>query len=340
MPPQLPTRPLGKNGPQVTALGFGAMGLSAFYGPPKPDPERMAVLDAAYAEGELFWDSADIYQDNEDLLGAWFKANPGKRDDIFLATKFANKWTDEGMAVDSTPEYCKASCDKSLKRLGLPYVDLYYCHRLDGTTPVEHTMRAMVELKEEGKIKYIGLSECSADSLRRAHAVHPVSAVQLEYSPFSLDVENAQVKLLETCRELGVALVAYSPIGRGMITGQYRSPDDFEEGDFRRMSPRFSAENFPKNLKLVDEIVELAKKKGVTPSQLTLAWLLAQGEDIIPIPGTTRVDRLKENLGALRVSLTQEEERQIRRACENAEVHGGRYPEAMSKALFADTPKP
>ncbi len=193
--------------------------------------------------------------------------------------------------------------------------------------------------RSEGKIKYLGLSECSSTSLRRAHAIHPISAVQIEYSPFSLDIESPQVNLLATCRELGVAVVAYSPLGRGFVTGQYKSPDDFEEGDFRRFAPRFSAENFPKNLKLVDEIVRLAGQKGCTPSQLTLAWLLAQGEDIIPIPGTTKVKYLEENVRALEVRLTEREVGDIRRAVEGAEVHGSRYPEEWMGTLFADTPE-
>lgn len=225
------------------------MGLSGFYGKPKPDEQRFAILDHAYQKGERHWDSADMYMDSEDLLGRWFKANPDKRDGIFLTTKFANLVKEDGTrAVDSSPEYVKKACEKSLKRLGLPYVDLYYCHRLDGITPVEKTVEAMVELKKAGKIKYLGLSECSSDSLRRAHKVHPISAVQIEYSPFSLDIETEQINLLKTCRELGVATVAYSPIGRGMITGAIRKPEDFEEGDFRKFAPRFSAENFPKNL--------------------------------------------------------------------------------------------
>lgn len=281
-----------------------------------------------------------MYGDNEDLLGKWFQANPGKREHIFLATKFANRRDKDGNpAVDSSPEYCKQACNTSLKRLGLPHVDLFYAHRLDGKTPVERTVRAMAELKNEGKIKYLGLSECSSDSLRRAHAVHPITAVQIEYSPFALDIENPQIDLLKTCRELGVAVVAYSPIGRGMLSGTLRSPDDFEEGDFRRFAPRFSKENFPKNLKLVDQIAGFAKEKGVTPAQLTLAWLLAQGNDIFPIPGTTKINRLEENLGALKIQLSKEEEQKIRKACEEAEVHGTRYPAAFSKALFADTPK-
>jgi hypothetical protein len=335
----LPTRQLGKDGPHVTALGFGTMGLSAFYGPTKPDSERLALLDKCYELGGWHWDSADIYGDSEDLLGKWFAANPDKRKDIFLATKFANRFFPDGTrAVDSSGPYCKEACEKSLKRLGLPYVDLYYCHRLDGKTPVEQTVRAMAELKSEGKIKYLGLSECSAESLRRAYKVHPIHAVQIEYSPWALDIESPQIDLLRTCRELGVAVVAYSPIGRGMLSGTIRSPDDLPETDFRRMSPRFSAENFPKNIELVDKIGEIAQRKGVTPTQLTLAWLMAQGNDIIPIPGTTKVERLEENLGSLKVEISKEEEREIRKICEEAEIHGGRYPEAFSSSLFADTP--
>ncbi|KXT18216.1 hypothetical protein AC579_2880 [Pseudocercospora musae] len=336
---KLPTRKLGKNGPHVTALGFGTMGLSAFYGKPKPDNERFAVLDKCYEEGELFWDSADMYQDSEDLLGKWFKQNPGKREHIFLATKFANRRDENNQPfADSSPEYCRQACEKSLSRLGLPFIDLYYAHRLDGKTPVEKTVEEMKKLKHEGKIKYLGLSECSSESLRRACKVEHIDAVQIEYSPFSLDIESPQIGLLKTCRELGVAVVAYSPIGRGMLGGTIRSPKDFEEGDFRTFAPRFSEENFPKNLELVDRITELAQKKGVTPSQLTLAWILAQGDDFFPIPGTTNIDRLVENMGSLKIKISAEEEKEIRKACENATVSGGRYPEAFAKALFADTP--
>lgn len=338
MAPPLPTRQLGKNGPQVTALGFGAMGLSAFYGKPESDEDRFKILDKAYDMGETFWDSADVYMDNEDLIGKWFKRT-GKRDDIFLATKFANTMKDGSMTVRSDPEYVKEACEKSLKRLGIPTIDLYYCHRLDRKTPVEKTVEAMAQLKKEGKIKYLGLSEVSSASLRRAHAVHPISAVQIEYSPFTTDIESPDIALLKTCRELGVATVAYSPLGRGMLTGAYKSPADFEEGDFRSRSPRFSEENFPKNLKLVEEIKQIAQKKGCTPGQLTLAWLLAQGEDVIPIPGTKKIKYLEENLAALEVKLTSSENADIRKAVENAEVHGQRYPEQMMVTLFADTPE-
>ncbi|KAK4549829.1 hypothetical protein LTR36_005130 [Oleoguttula mirabilis] len=323
---KLPTAKLGKNGPQVTRLGYGTMGLSAFYGKPKPDEERFKVLDACYDQGELFWDSADMYMDSEDLLGKWFKANPGKRENIFLATKFANRVLDDGSRkVDSSPEYCRKACERSLQRLGLPYIDLYYAHRLDGKTPVEKTVEEMKKLKEEGKIKYIGLSECSSESLRRASKITHIDAVQIEYSPFSLDIESEEIGLLKTCR-------------RGMLGGQIRSPRDFEEGDFRKYAPRFNEANFPKNLKLVDQITEISKKKDCTPSQLTLAWLLAQGDDFFPIPGTTNLQRLEENLGAMKIKLSKEEEQEIRDACEAAGVHGERYPEGFASACFADTP--
>jgi aryl-alcohol dehydrogenase-like predicted oxidoreductase len=335
----LPTAPLGKNGPEVVRLGFGLMGLSAYYGPAKPDEERLAILDQAFAMGETNWDTADIYGDSEDLLKKWFDANPDKRQKIFLATKFANTQDADGNhIVISTPEYAKEACAKSLKRLGLPSVDLYYCHRLDSKTPIEKTVQAMAELKSEGKFKYLGLSECSSESLRRAHKIHPITAVQIEYSPFALEIESEQINLLRTCRELGVAVVAYSPLGRGMFTGTLRSPDDFEEGDFRKWAPRFSAENFPKNLKLVDQLNELAKSKGLTSSQLVLAWLMAQGLDVFPIPGTTKVERLKENIGSLSVKLSTEEEQTIRKLCEAAEIGGTRYPEGFASTLFADTP--
>ncbi|KAH7175992.1 NADP-dependent oxidoreductase domain-containing protein [Dactylonectria macrodidyma] len=340
MAPQLlPTRPLGRNGPQVPRLGLGLMGISVFYGAAKPEAERIGLLDKAYEVGEYFWDTADMYGDSEDLIGRWLKANPDKRDDIFLATKFANKPAADGsFIIDSTPEYCLSACDRSLERLGVSSVDLYYCHRLDQKTPIELTVRAMVQLKEAGKIKHLGLSECSAESLRRAHAVHPITAVQMEYSPFSLEIESQQFKLLETARELGVAVVAYSPLGRGILSGTLRSHADFGPGDFRAFLPRFSEENFPKNIAIVERIGDIAKGKGLTPSQLTLAWLLAQGDDIFPIPGTTRAERLVENLASCKVDLSDEEKRVMRKEIDDAEVAGGRYPDAFSKASFADTP--
>jgi len=339
MPAQLATRKLGSQGPQVTALGFGTMGLSAFYGKPQPDEERFAVLDRAYELGQTFWDTANVYGDSEELIGKWFKKT-GKRDEIFLATKFANIISPGGeRRIDSTPEYCKQACEESLRRLGVDCIDLYYCHRVDRRTPIEKTVEAMVDLKKAGKIKYIGLSEISSTTLRRACAVHHIDAVQIEYSPFCIDIESPAIGLLQTCRELGVATIAYSPLGRGFVTGQYKSRLDFEEGDFRRRAPRFSDENFPKNLKLVEGLVELAKKKSCTAGQLTLAWLLAQGEDIIPIPGTKKIKYLEENLGALEIKLTPEENQEMRKMIESAEVHGTRYPEDFMFTLFADTPE-
>ncbi|KAF1989236.1 voltage-gated shaker-like K+ channel, subunit [Aulographum hederae CBS 113979] len=311
--------------PLVTALGFGCMGLSGAYayGLQKPDAERFVLLDKCYEVGARNWDTADAYRDNEDLIGNWFAANPDKRQDIFLATKFANKPKPGG----------------GYERLGLSYVDLYYCHHLNGKTPVEQTVRAMAELKEEGKIKYLGLSECSAESLRRPYKVHPISAVQVEYSPFALDMESPQIDLLTTCRNLGVAVVAYSPIGRGMLSSTIRSPENFGEGDSRGMRPRFSKENFPKNLELMDRIGALAEKTRVTATQLTLAWIMNQGGNIIPIPGTTKIEKLVESMGSVEVQLSDEEDKEIRQACEACEVHGERYPAMFQAALFADTPE-
>ncbi|KAL4803047.1 NADP-dependent oxidoreductase domain-containing protein [Aspergillus unguis] len=336
----IPTRPLGKNGPQVARIGFGAMGLSIFYGPTKPDSERLALLDKAYELGETFWDSAMLYGDSEELIGRWFAANPSKRKDIFLATKFFFRWENGERVTDTTYENCKRCCNESLQRLGIPTIDLFYAHRLDPKTPVEETMKALVELKEEGKIKYIGLSECSSESLRRACKVHHVAAVQVEYSPFSLEIESEQINLLKTARELGVAVVAYSPLSRGILSGKIRSRADMAPGDFRLMMPRYSEENFDKNLVAVDQLAELAKEKGVSITQLTLAWLLAQGDDIFPIPGTTRVEALVENLGSVNVTLTDDEEKKFRSIIQKAEVAGTRYPEAMAQTLYVDTVLP
>ena len=231
------------------------------------------------------------------------------------------------------------ACTKSLARLGVPTIDLYYCHRFSGTVPVEDVVGAMAELVHEGKVKYLGLSEVSAATLRRACKVHPIAAVQMEYSPFSLDVERPDIELLQACRELGVALVAYSPLGRGFLTGRYRSLDDFDESDFRRSMPRFSPANFPKNLELVHKIKAIADRKDCTPGQLVLAWLLKQGDDIFLIPGTSRIENLEENMAALRVELDDGEAQEIRKAAEEAEVLGERYPPASMAAVFADTPE-
>ncbi|KAL8915783.1 MAG: hypothetical protein Q9172_006671 [Xanthocarpia lactea] len=338
MPAKLPTRQLGKNGPQVTALGYGAMGLSAFYGAPASDEERFKILDRAYELGVTLWDSADIYMDSEDLIGKWFQRT-GKRNDIFIATKFSYRANPDGTReIRSDPPYVREACLKSLSRLGVDCIDLYYCHRVDGITPIEHTVQAMADLRKEGLIKYIGLSEISSETLRRAEKVVHIDAVQIEYSPFTMDIEDPAIGLLATCRELGVAVIAYSPLGRGMITGAYKSPADFEEDDFRRYAPRFSEENFPKNLELVDKLKSIAERKKCTTGQLTLAWLMKQGEDIIPIPGTKKIKYLEENVASVDVVISDEEDKEIRKAVEGAEVHGVRYPPAMASALFADTP--
>jgi len=239
--------------------------------------------------------------------------------------------------VRGDAQYVFEACEKSLKRLGVASIDLYQAHRIDKNTPIEETIGALKQLVQAGKIKYIGLSECSSDTLRRAYAIHPIASVQIEYSPFSLDIERDEIGLLKTCRELGVAIVCYSPLGRGLLTGHIRSPDDFDATDFRRILPRFTKENFPKNLQLVDQLATIAKQKKCTTGQLVLAWILAQGEDFIVIPGTTKIKNLEENVQAAQVTLTKEEIKQIRFACETADVAGERYPEFLSNGLYGDS---
>ncbi|RAK77375.1 Aldo/keto reductase [Aspergillus fijiensis CBS 313.89] len=337
MPAHLETRPLGKNGPSVPRLGFGTMGLSAFYGPPKPDGERLALLDKAYELGETFWDSAALYGDSETLLGTWLRANPSKRAHVFLATKFGAEFVDGAMIIDSSRDRCLSSCERSLQRLGVATIDLLYAHRLDPAVPVEETVRAMAELRAAGKIKHLGLSEVSAATLRRAHRVHPIAAVQVEYSPFALEIESPQTDLLRTARELGVAVVAYSPLSRGILTGRVRSRADFPAGDIRLVMPRYSEENFGRNLALVERLKGFADEKGCTVGQLVLAWLLAQGEDVFPIPGTTRPEALVENVGALGVRLEGEEVARIRAVVDEVEVLGGRYGVEALRSCFVDT---
>ncbi|KAK2031327.1 aldo/keto reductase [Colletotrichum zoysiae] len=334
MPPpaNLPVRRLGKSGPEIAALGVGLMGLSVAYGKTGSDEERLAFLDRAWELGATNWDTADCYGDNEDLVGKWFGLRPGRRGDVFLATKFGIRARDDGgggdygVWFDSSPAYCREACERSLGRLGVDSIDLYYIHRLDDKTPVEKTIEEMVRLKSEGKIKHFGISECSSATLRRAHAVHPVAAVQVEYNPWSLEIEGAAgTDLLRTCRELGVAVFAYSPLGRGILTGRYRSADDLDASDYRRHLPRFAGENFRRNTELADRFAAVAgQRHGCSAGQLALAWLLAQGDDVIPIPGTKRVGYLEENLGALGVRLGEEEERELRGLVEEADVQGDR----------------
>ncbi|KAK9245374.1 NADP-dependent oxidoreductase domain-containing protein [Lipomyces tetrasporus] len=303
----------------VPALGFGVKGLSAWYGKTDDDETRFKVLDRAYELGMTLWDTADIYGDSEGLLGKWFKRT-GKRDEIFLATKFGSLLsTDGNTGIRSDPEYAKECCDRSLKKGGVKYIDL---------TPVEDTVVAMVELKKAGKIKYLGISEMSAESLRRACAVHHIDAVQMEY----------KISIVKTCRELGVAIVCYSPLGRGFMTGRYKSPDDFDPDDLRRVMPRYAPENFSKNLDLVERFKEQAQKKRCSNAQLCLAFLMAQGDDVIPIPGTRSVKYLEDNAGALNVVLSDAEVTEIRHALEAAEIAGSRYPEMAKHTCYVDTP--
>ncbi|KAI9062200.1 Aldo/keto reductase [Trametes sanguinea] len=328
----LPTRKIGQD--DVTAIGYGAMGIAAFYGPRLPDEERLKILDAVYESGCRNWDTADMYGDSEVLIGKWLKKT-GKRSEIFLATKFGFAHGIPNRAICGDPEYVPKALAKSLDRLGVDSVDLWYLHRADEKL----TVRAMAEQVKAGKVKYIGLSEVSADTLRRAHKVHPIAAVQVEYSPFALDIEDEQIGLLKAARELGVKIVAYSPVGRGLLTGKIKSPDDLPEDDGRRNFPRFSKENFPKVLRVVDSIKAIAVKYNATPAQVCLAWLLAQGDDIIPIPGTTKVANLKENLGALNVKLAPQDIEEIRKIAVVADkTVGPRYYASGMKLLFVDTP--
>jgi len=304
------TRLLGNTGERVSALGLGCMGMSPVYGTPD-ETESLRTLHRFLDLGGTFLDTADVYGagHNETLVG---KAIAGRREAVFLCTKFALGGlsnSPSGVNVNGRPEYVRQAIEASLKRLNVEYVDLYYQHRVDPNTPIEETVGTMGELVKEGKVRYLGLSEASAATIRRAVAVHPIAALQSEYSLWSLELED---EILGVCRELGVGVVPYSPLGRGFLTGQIKSPDDFEPTDWRRTNPRFQGENFQKNLELVGQVEDLAAQKGCTPGQLALAWLLAQGEEFIPIPGTKRVKNLEENLGALHVSLSADEARQLR----------------------------
>ena len=316
-------RTLGSQGLEVSALGLGCMGMSDFYAG-RDEAESVATIEHALDRGVTFLDTADMYGvgANEELVGRVVRT---RREWVVVATKFGNVRGSDGsfQGINGRPDYVRQACDASLKRTGLDFIDLYYQHRVDPEVPIEETVGAMAELVQAGKVKYLGLSEAAPATIRRAHAVHPITALQTEYSLWTRDPE---AEILPTCRELGIGFVPYSPLGRGFLTGQFKSPDDLPEDDYRRHSPRFQGEAFQRNLDLVRAIEEMAEIKGCTPAQLALAWVLAQGDDIVPIPGTKRRTYLDDNLGALDVTLSEADLRRIDEILPPGAASGERYP--------------
>jgi aryl-alcohol dehydrogenase-like predicted oxidoreductase len=309
---------------EVSAIGLGCMGMSDFYGS-ADEKDAIEVINYALDHGINFLDTADAYGPftNEKLVG---KAIKGRRDEVVLATKFGNERSPDGkwLGINGSPEYVKRACEASLKRLGVDHIDLYYQHRVDNSVPIEDTIGAMADLVKEGKVRYLGMSEAAANTIRRAHKVHKITALQTEYSLWTRDPEE---RILDTVRDLGIGFVAYSPLGRGFLTGRWQTPEDLPEGDWRRKQPRFQGDNFYKNLELVDKVRQIASDKGVEPGQIALAWVMAQGEDIVPIPGTKHLKYLKQNIAAADIELTEQDLQYLDMAIPRGSTSGDRYPD-------------